>query len=220
VLEFINRQRGYTGQVAAFTSWDVFLFILNEQRSGIYVNADDTIQSANPCLQLIRDMQLITTRPLEARPDLLTYFGAREFLKVNHTKVLYIGLDETDDFAHQGKYDQYLNSAHSANAMLADMWSLLQSMLEYAGRTTMIMTCDHGRGDRIKAEWTSHGEEIADADQIWIAAIGPDIKSIGEMKNTEQLYEGQHAATFAALLGFEFKPIHPRLPPIKSIANR
>jgi hypothetical protein len=40
VLEFINKQKGYEGKVAAFATWDVFPYILNKQRSGIYVNAD------------------------------------------------------------------------------------------------------------------------------------------------------------------------------------
>ncbi|WP_315820165.1 hypothetical protein [Paraflavitalea speifideaquila] len=49
VLEFINRQKGYTGKVAAFSTWDVFPYILNESRSGVYVNADiDTISFKAP----------------------------------------------------------------------------------------------------------------------------------------------------------------------------
>src|SRR5574337_1300075 len=40
VLEFINQQKEYKGRVAAFATWDCFPYILNAQRSGIYVNAD------------------------------------------------------------------------------------------------------------------------------------------------------------------------------------
>ena len=39
VLEFINKQKGFEGKVAAFTSWDVFPYILNEERSKLYVNS-------------------------------------------------------------------------------------------------------------------------------------------------------------------------------------
>ncbi|MGB4848957.1 MAG: phosphoglyceromutase [Saprospiraceae bacterium] len=220
VLEFINTQKGFNGKVAVFTSWDVFPFIFNEARSGIYVNADDTIQSGNVALKLISDMHTLSSRPLDVRPDLLTYFGAREYLKDYHPKVLYIGFDETDDFAHEGMYDQYLKSAHAEDAMLSDLWTLIQSMPEYAGRTTLIVTCDHGRGDKVKEEWTSHGEKIADSDQIWIAAIGPDTKPLGEMKKTKQYYQRQLATTFAALLGFDFKPNQPVIGPIESILGK
>ncbi|HMR58321.1 MAG TPA: phosphoglyceromutase, partial [Cyclobacteriaceae bacterium] len=35
VLEFLNKQPKFKGKVAAFGSWDVFPFIINEERSGI-----------------------------------------------------------------------------------------------------------------------------------------------------------------------------------------
>lgn len=41
VLEFINRQPGFQGKVAAFTSWDVFPYIINYKRSGVYVNGGE-----------------------------------------------------------------------------------------------------------------------------------------------------------------------------------
>jgi hypothetical protein len=39
VLEFINKQKGFEGKVAAFTSWDVFPSIINSKRNGILVNS-------------------------------------------------------------------------------------------------------------------------------------------------------------------------------------
>ena len=222
VLEFINKQKGYTGKVAAFTTWDCFPYILNKWRSGIYVNADvDTLKFNTPQLQLINDMQFLTTRPIDVRPDVFTYFAGREYLKTYKPKVLYIAFDETDDFAHAGEYDQYLKSAHAEDAMIADLWNILQSIPQYKDKTTLIVTCDHGRGDKVKEEWTSHGQKIADAGQIWIAAMGPDTKPLGEIKNNELLYQRQLATTFAALLGFEFKPANqPVMPPVKTILNR
>ncbi|HWB26532.1 MAG TPA: alkaline phosphatase family protein [Chitinophagaceae bacterium] len=218
VLEFINKQPGYTGKVAAFSTWDCFPYILNKWRSGIYVNSDvDTLHFNAPALQLINDMQFLSPRPIDVRPDLITYFAGREYLKAYKPKVLYIAFDETDDFAHGGMYDQYLKSAHSEDAMIADLWNILQSMPGYKNNTTLLVTCDHGRGDKIKEQWTSHGSKIEGSNQIWIAVMGPGIKALGEVKNNPQLYQRQLAATIAALLGFEFKPPHPVAPPIQSI---
>ena len=39
ILEYLNNQAAYQGKVAAFGSWDVFPYIINQERSGIYVNA-------------------------------------------------------------------------------------------------------------------------------------------------------------------------------------
>jgi hypothetical protein len=221
VLEFINHQPKYKNRVAVFATWDVFPYILNNQRSGIFVNADvDTLRFASPELKLINEMQFLTTRPVGVRPDIFTYFAAREYLKAYKPKVLYIAFDETDDFAHGGMYDQYLGSAHSQDAMIADLWRLVQAMPEYKSKTTLLITCDHGRGDEIKEQWKHHGEKIKDAGQIWIAAIGPDTSPGGEMKSNQLLYQRQIATTLAALLGLEFKPNHPVMKPIATIYSK
>jgi len=221
VLEFINKQKPYAGKVAAFSTWDCFPYILNKWRSGIYVNSDvDTLKFLNSSLQLINDMQFLTTKPIDVRPDVFTYFAAREYLKAYRPKVLYIAFDETDDFAHAGMYDQYLKSAYAEDAMIADLWNTLQSIPDYKNKTTLIVTCDHGRGDKVKEEWTSHGEKVEGSNQIWIAVMGPDTKATGEVTSNQQLYQGQLATTIAALLGYDFKPAHPVIKPINSIPEK
>jgi hypothetical protein len=218
VLEFINTQPTYKNRVAAFSTWDVFPYILNTKRSGLYVNAGvDTMKFENNELQLINDMQFLTTRPIGVRPDVFTYFAAREYLKAYKPKVLYIAFDETDDFAHAGMYDQYLFSAHAEDAMIADLWKTVQSLPEYRNKTTLIITCDHGRGDKIKSHWKDHGTKIEDAGQIWVAALGPDTKPMGEIKKDLQLYQAQLATTLAAILGYNFKPGHPVKEPIFTV---
>ncbi|MGC4102624.1 alkaline phosphatase family protein [Ferruginibacter sp.] len=218
VLEFINQQKKYAGQVAAFTTWDAFPYILNTKRSGLYVNADkDSFKFKNASLQLLNDMQFIAPRPIGVRPDVITYFAAREYMKAYQPRALYIAFDETDDFAHDGNYDQYLKAAHAEDAMIADIWNYIQSTPKYKDKTTLIITCDHGRGDAIKDNWQHHGAKVADAGQIWIAAIGPDTKAMGEIKTAGVLYQKQLAATFAQLLGLTFTADHPVADPIESI---
>lgn len=220
VLEFINKQKGFQGKVAAFTTWDVFPYILNAKRSGIYVNADvDSLKFNTPALKLINDIQFLTAKPIDVRPDVLTYIAGREYLKGYQPRVLYIAFDETDDFAHGGVYDQYIKSAHAEDAMIADLWRTIQSMDQYKNKTTLIITCDHGRGDKIKSQWKDHGQKVEDSNQIWIAAIGPDTKAMGEVTKSGQLYQRQLATTFGALLGLDFKPNHQVMHPIQSITG-
>jgi len=221
VLEFINKQKSYAGKVAAFSTWDAFPYILNDKRSGLYVNSDvDSLKFKNASLQLLNDMQFLTPKPIGVRPDVITYFAAREYLKAYQPKVLYVAFDETDDYAHGGLYDQYIKSAHAEDAMIADLWKTVQSMPQYAGKTTLIVTCDHGRGDKIKDQWTSHGQKVEDSNQIWIAALGPDTPQTGEVQTKQQLYQRQLASTFASLLGFDFTTANSTMDPIKTIASK
>src|SRR4029078_8991175 len=40
VLEWLNHRPGYTGKVAAFASWELLPWILNQKRSGIPCNGE------------------------------------------------------------------------------------------------------------------------------------------------------------------------------------
>ena len=218
VLEFINKQKAYKNKVAAFSTWDVSPYFLNKWRSGIYVNADnDSVSFDSNTSNLINDIQQLSMKPNGERLDIVTYIAAREYLKKTRPKVLYISFDETDEYAHQGKYDYYLGAAHAEDGMMSDIWNLIQSMPAYKDKTTLIVTCDHGRGDKIKSQWRDHGQKVEDAGGIWLAVVGPDTPPAGEMKSPGQLYQKQIAATVAALLGFEFKPAIPAGEKIQSI---
>jgi hypothetical protein len=219
VLEFLNKQPQFKGKIAAFTSWDVFPYIFNEPRSGIYVNSGfEKTESAKPALNLLNEMQQTTYRMLGdgVRPDLLTYYAAKEYLKEKRPRVLYIGFDETDDFAHGGKYDLYLQAAHMTDKLIADLWNYLQSQPVYKDKTTMIITTDHGRGDKNKDQWKDHGQKVEEASEIWIAVIGPDTAPAGEVKTAGQLYQRQIASTIAGFLGFSFRPSHPVMKAIET----
>lgn len=221
VLEFINHKKQYAGNVAVFSSWDVFPYILNAQRSGLYVNADvDTLKFSSPAFQLINEFQFLSAKPLNLRTDIVTYMAAKEYLKEFKPRVLYIALDETDDYAHDGLYDQYLNSAHAEDGMLHDLWNTLQSMPEYKNKTTLIITCDHGRGDVNKKDWRSHGADIAESGETWMAFLGAGIAAKGEVKENEQIYTAQLAQTMANLLGLHFTANHPVEKSISSITGK
>lgn len=220
VFEFINEQKEFKGKLAAFTTSDLFPFLLNKWRNGLIVNSDsDSLPYNTPQMQLLNDMQKLAAKPTTERPDLLTYFAAREYLKTYSPKVLYIAMGETDAFAHDGLYDQYLGAAHAEDGMIADLWNILQSLPQYKNKTTLIITCDHGRGDKIKDQWTDHGVTIEDSGSIWFAVMGPDSTPLGEVQQPMQLYQGQLAATMAELLGFHFTAPHQILPAIENVLH-
>jgi hypothetical protein len=93
-------------------------------------------------------------------------------------------------------------------------------MPQYRNKTTLLITCDHGRGDKIKSTWQNHGSKIEDAHELWMAAIGPDTQYMGEIKISMQLYQKQIAATIAQLLGFTFKANHPVADPVTAIFKK
>jgi hypothetical protein len=206
VLAYLNTRPGFQNKVAAFTSWDVFPYILNEQRSGFLINSGyDTLDSSMPS----EEQALINKTEDEGvdektntRYDQLTLLVAKEYIRKTQPRVVYLGLGETDEFAHQGRYDLYLEQANQIDKMIGDLWHWVQTTPGYADNTTFIITTDHGRGR--KNNWTSHGQFIMGSTQTWLALIGPGLLPIGEVKEHLQLYQQEVAQAVAELLGEEF----------------
>lgn len=207
VLEFIDQQKGFEGKVAAFTSWDVFPFIINSKRNGIVVNSGivEAKGNSNANEKLLNELMHEVPNPLgDVRLDGFTFHYGYEYLKKNNPRVVYFAFDETDDFAHGGKYDLYLESAHYIDGFINKLWTWLQSNERYKGKTTVIITCDHGRGNKTNEDWRHHGSKVPECDQVWMAFLGPDTPALGELKIEQQLYQNQIAKTLAAFLGMDY----------------
>lgn len=224
VLEYLHTQPDFQGKIAAFGSWDVFPFIVNEERSGIPVNAGFELESGDDLSdreQFLNELQPQVPSPWSTvRLDAFTHHYALECLKNDRPRVLYIAYGETDDFAHDGHYDAYLKSAHQTDAFIAEIWNWVQQDPQYKDKTALLITTDHGRGTVPKATWRHHGKgNVAGSDEIWIAAIGPHTSALGEVRKKGQLYQNQIAATVAALLGISFKAEQPVGKVIKAITK-
>lgn len=210
VLEWLNKRPEFKGKVAAFTSWDVFPFILNVERSGLPVNSGWTaFTEAKDAkrLALINQVQEDTPHYWDGvRFDAFTYQGAAEYIAKKKPRVLFISFGETDDWAHENRYKEYLDSAHRTDDFIRRIWELLQSIPQYRGKTTLLLTTDHGRGDL--ADWTSHGDEIPGSDRIWAAALGAGVPAKGVVKNSP-MTQSQMAATVGALLGLDWCAASP-----------
>ena len=141
--------------------------------------------------------------------DSFTFYSAMEYLKLHHPRVLYVSLGETDEWAHEGKYELYLNAAHRADQFLRELWQAVQSMPEYRGTTTLIFSPDHGRGETPES-WKSHGEKIPDSKYIWMAFLGPGTRALGERAHIAAVTQSQIAATLAALLGEDYNADVPK----------
>jgi len=207
VLEWLNGRAPYRGKVAAFCSWDVFPWIINRERSGVFVNAgfEPLTSAGDPGRRAMLNQLLADTTPFVegVRHDSFTFAAALDHVRAEKPRVLYLSLGETDDWAHLGRYDNYLRSARRFDDYTRRLWEEMQGMDEYRGRTTFVITTDHGRGSA-PVEWKSHGEKIPASENIWIAVMGPDTKALGERTQTGAITQSQVAATAAAALGEDF----------------
>lgn len=210
VLEYLNSREEFTGKVAAFTSWDVFPYILNEKRSGVevnsgYENAVATTSAAQVIFNKVQDEAIHDKKA--TRYDQLTFITAKEYIEEHQPRVVYIGLGETDEFAHEGRYDLYLQQINTTDRMIGELWHWVQTTPGYKDNTSFIFTTDHGRGKKTY-KWGSHGAWIKGSSEVWLGIAGPGIEPLGEIKTDQQLYQRQLAQTIAHAVGENFEASH------------
>lgn len=202
IFEKINQHPWYKNSVYIYGSWDVFPYIFNYERSKLPINAGYAhAENPNATEMLLNKYQDETPQRWGGvRFDVFTHNFALETMKTKKPKVMYIAYGETDDFAHDGDYDHYIESAHVNDAMIKELWDYTQNDPFYKDQTTFIITTDHGRGTG--DEWQHHGNKIKGADESWIIMFGNKIKPIN-IKG--QFYNNQLAATMSKLIGVEYK---------------
>ena len=212
VLEYIDQQPGFHGRVVTFASWDAVARILNRNRNGMLVNiyGEDIAGSSLTPLEKEANIGQHLMPDIFGKGERLdgaTYMLAKAYVLAHHPRVLYIDLGDNDDFAHAGDYGDYLDAAHYADAMFADIWSTLQADPFYKDQTALLVFPDHGRG--IGPGWVSHGTHYEHSDETYLLAMGAGVPAAGEVKTPGQLYQAQYAQTIAALLGLHFTAQHP-----------
>ena len=199
VLESLRRRLNLPkDRVGLFASWDHFHYIGEHTPKSITINAGYEDSPYSPALSRLQ--HLAETPWDEARHDAFTFDMALEYLKAAKPRLLMISLDETDDWAHNHRYDMVLDSIHNFDGFLKTLWTAIQNMPEYRVSTTLIVTTDHGRGSKL-GDWSDHGRKVEGADKIWMAILGPDTPAAGESQARAE--QRDIAPTIVKLMGID-----------------
>lgn len=191
VLERLARRPEFAGQVRVFANWDTVPAIVNAERSGLPV--------------------FVTPAELPHVRDPAVFQAVRESL-ANPTRVTWVSLGDTDERAHEGKYEEYLAAATEADDFLRALWQAIEADPRTAGHTTLIVTADHGRGGSVNDNWRGHGSgrwrgivvpglRREGSDAIFIAVRGPSVRATEAYTLEHCAGAGQVAATLLTGLG-------------------
>lgn len=204
VFEWLNRQPELSGKVAAFGTWDAFSRIFNRQRCGFFVQAGWEPPEPDGGDAGLRRLYKTTTRTWnDLVYDSFMQASVIDYVKKHNPRAMFVGYGETDEYAHEGRYDQVLWSAHRVDAFVEELWNLLQSIPGYRGKASIVLTTDHGRGTGLSG-WRDHGRNIDGAENVWVAVLGPQTPSFGGRIKSSSITQSQIASTVSALIGFDF----------------
>jgi len=213
VFEWMNGQPAFAGRVAVVAGWDAFPRIFNRERSRLPMRVGWETPFPNPRTPregFLDTMYATITREFSDMPwDALLQQTLLEYVGQSHPRLLFVGFGETDEWAHNGRYDLVLQSARSVDGFIRELWTTMQANPAYRGKTTFIITTDHGRGSGDE-NWKHHNFDVEGAENMWIAVIGPDTPALGERRNAPRVTQSQIAATAAALLGRDWLAVNPK----------
>jgi hypothetical protein len=215
VFEWLN-SGDLKGRVAIYGTWNVYDDIFNRARSGLVMQTGwslPKVAHGGPRDALLRELFASTTEfDEEDCPNSFLQVPLLDYVKTGRPRVLFVGYGETDNWAHQGRYDLVLDSAHRFDGFVAQLWNTMQAMPQYRGTTTFLITTDHGRGSGL-SEWKEHGVQQKGSENIWLAVIGPDTAALGERSGGAPVAQAQIAATVAAFVGRDYRAAEPRAAP-------
>lgn len=206
VLDFLNKKfASGPNAVAEFSSWDAFMRIATNKPGSFVVNAAyETYPTKNAEISELFRLQSQVLSPWPSvRHDYFTFKIALAHMKEFRTRAIHIGFDETDDYAHDKNYERVLDTLNKTDGWLKELWEFVEKDARYRGRTSIVITVDHGRGNSPK-DWSDHGKDVPEAQYIWMAFISPDVALRGEWQNTDTIYQDQIAATLCRFLGFDY----------------
>jgi hypothetical protein len=158
------------------------------------------------------------TRYWKGEPfDALPYETALEYLKTRKPRVLFLSLGETDEWGHDNRYDLYLEAARLCDGYIETLWNTLQSMPQYRGKTTLMLSTDHGRG--LGPDGWAGPRKICPIRRtsgwpFW----GPTPPPRQSARRHGPVTGGQMAATLAAFLGKDYLSAVPEAaPPVPGV---
>lgn len=131
------------------------------------------------------------------RADRQTATEALDYLTRRRPQFLFLGLGEPDELAHQGDYAGYLDTLRQADVVLGELEVTLAAMGERGRRTSVFVTCDHGRG----TDFRHHGRGWPESSRVWLVAAGGAIPARGVVQSRAPQRLRDIAPTIRVLLG-------------------
>lgn len=203
VLEYARRELGVDANgVAAFGSWKIFNWIAMSRENAVFCNAgyeampQSMLHAGN---RFWNEAQFTMLTPWNTvRHDAVTLHLALDFISRVKPRVLYLALGETDDWAHNRRYDRTIETLEYFDRALKELWTLIQSTEPFKDNSLMIVTTDHGRGITNR-DWTSHGKAVPGAEELWLGVFGQGVTARGEMSTGDYTLSNVAATMLKAL---------------------
>lgn len=175
------------GRVAVVTSWPKVALAVSQSPSSMVVSAGRSGGSNQRIFHRYPETLAAYQRGKAAdpkpgsgdfRPDRLTQELALSYLAHERPSFLFVGLGETDEFAHKNDYVGYLRALRAADGMIGAVHQLLLAAERRGVSTLLFVTSDHGRSD-----FVHHGAAYPESARTWLVAAGSTVTARGSVNS-------------------------------------
>lgn len=112
---------------------------------------------------------------------------------------LFVGLGESDEYAHRGDYRGYLRAISEGDRTIGALWRALGHVARLGDRTALFVTVDHGRARSFR----DHGSGYPESAAVWLVAAGTEIQGSGAPQAGKLRRLADIAPTVRLLFGLE-----------------
>lgn len=108
--------------------------------------------------------------------DAVTMNHAIDHLLTDRPALLFVNLSDVDYAGHSGDWPAYLDAITVADSLIYHLWGAIQADPVLSGKTTLIVTNDHGRHDDAHGGFTNHGDDCPGCRRLQMLMVGPDTR--------------------------------------------
>ncbi|MCH8902645.1 MAG: sulfatase-like hydrolase/transferase [Bacteroidetes bacterium] len=109
------------------------------------------------------------------RKDTLTLIKIKQIMALDHPHFVFVSFRDPDNGAHSGQWNNYVTAIKKVDQLTYDLWQFIEQDPVYRGKTTFIVTNDHGRHlDNVSGGFANHGDTCEGCRHINMFAMGPD----------------------------------------------
>jgi len=184
--ELASSPESELGDVAAVTSWEPMARVLAQGDTRVALTAGrlagqgrELFARESVGAELLKTAAASTPFPGtgDFRPDRHTARIASRYLVARRPRLLFVGLGETDEYAHRNDYRGYLGALRLADSVIGELTKELDKLAAQGSRTALFVTTDHGRAKN----FVDHGAAHPESARVWLVAAGSAIPALGRI---------------------------------------
>lgn len=198
--ELDNNGRQYPSYPSFLQHW--LKLTRNNPNKAWIITSKKKLEVLSNCSSIDWRNNFLPSYDAKDRFDKETFGAVKQVLNDHHPNLMVINLKGPDWWGHHRNWELYKQGISQTDSMLNALFDIIETDSIYKGKTTLIMTNDHGRHlDGLGDAFVNHGDKCLGCTHINFFAYGPDFKT-GKLINTQR-EQKDIVPTITHLLGYK-----------------